>query len=124
MSLFGRTSHKRRDHPEYPLEKIRSLAKSGRMLVEPRALKSAVEILPYDDPRPGKKAREEIAYVIEQLVVDEFEYRQEIPDRTPADVYRVNWEDLDLYVKLKIEPDFEAPGEHVVTVLSFKPWTD
>jgi hypothetical protein len=124
MSFFRRASHKRRDQPEYPLEKIRSLAKAGKLLVEPRALRSAIEILPYDDPRPGKKAREEIAYIIEQLVVDEFEYRQDISDRTPADVYRVNWEDLDLYVKLKIEPDFEHPGEQVVSVLSFKPWTD
>jgi hypothetical protein len=31
---------------------------------------------------------------------------------------------LDLYLKLKIEPDIENPGDQVVAVLSFKPWTD
>lgn len=115
---------KRRDQPEYPLETVRSLANAGKLAVEPRALRSAIEILPYDDPRPLKKAREEIAYIIERLVMEEFEYRQDIPGRTPADVYRVDWEEMDLYLKLKIEPDIEGPGEQVVTVLSFKPWTD
>ncbi len=115
---------KRRDQPEYPLDTVRSLAKAGKLAVEPRALRSAIEILPYADPRPSKRAREEIAYIIERLVTDEFEYRQEVPGRTPADVYRVNWEDVDLYLKLKIEPDIEVPGAEVVAVLSFKPWTD
>lgn len=120
MPLFS----KRRDQPEYPLEIVRSLANARKLLVEPRALRSAIEILPYEDPRPSRKAREEIAYIIERLVKDEFEYRQEIPGHTPADVYRVNWEDMDLYVKLKIEPDVETPGDKVVAVLSFKPWTE
>jgi hypothetical protein len=120
MSLF----RKRRDQPEYPLETVRSLANAGKLFVEPRALISAIEILPYEDPRPSHRAREEIAYIIERLVALEFEFRQEIPDRTPADVYRVNWEEMDLYIKLKIESNIEVSDQQVVTVLSFKPWTD
>lgn len=79
MSLF----RKRRDRPAYPLESVRSLAKAGRLLIEPRALRSALEILPYDDPRPSKRAREEIAYIVERLVTEEFEYRQEVPTARP-----------------------------------------
>jgi hypothetical protein len=123
MARLCRESFKRGDRPEYPLSRVRELASEGSLSIEPRALRTAIGILPYAPPRPGPAARGEIAYILRDLTDAEFEYRQCVPGRTPADVYRVNWEEIDLYVKLKIEARIDEPGE-VVAVISFKPWTE
>lgn len=109
--------------PAWPISRVRELASRKQVDVLPRAINAAVELLPYVHPRPRTAAFDEIGYILEQLEESEHEFAQCKVGQTPADVYRVNWEEIEIYMKLKIESSLEVAGEFNVVVLSFKPWT-
>jgi hypothetical protein len=64
----------------------------------------------------------EITDIVAALDSTEFVFSQEMRGRTPADIYKVEFEGLDYYVKLKVE--VSPLGHDVVTILQFKPWVD
>lgn len=115
--------YKRDDSPAWPISEVRRLASRGLVDILPRAINSAIELLPYKEPRPGAAAVAEITYILSDLEEAEHEFAQCKIGKTPADVYRVNWEEIDIYIKVKIEESLEVDGELNIVVISFKRWT-
>jgi hypothetical protein len=111
--------HKRfSNKPHYDPAFVRALVQSERIAFEPRALRAARLLFP-----DVVDIVEEFSVVLADLRLEEFEYTQVLQDRSPADIYHIEFEARDLYLKIKIENDPED-GNDVVAVISLHEWED
>ncbi len=108
---------RRIDRPRHPINRVREAARFGQIALTRKALREAELVLPSD----LIDYEGEITGIVADLTLPEFQFAQE-RDGEWVDVYRVDFEGIDLWVKLKLEQDAGSP--EMVVVISFHLWDD
>ena len=117
--------NRRYDNPHYDLARVHAAARDRDVAVTDRARADAERVLPSDIVDLDL----EISEIVRSLVRDEFEFSETQTRQykgrsfvSVVDVYRIDFENRDLWLKLKIEQDLECLD--VAVVISFHEWDD
>lgn len=117
-------ANRRTGKPHFAPSRVHAAAAARDIVITRRALHEGTRALPPD----LIDIEGEIRALVGSLVIDEFEFaefqtRQHggTRKRSWVDVYRVDFENRDLWLKLKLEQD--AQGDFVV-VISLHEWDD
>jgi hypothetical protein len=112
-----RRRDRRYDEPYYPLERVHEAVSFDQIALTRKARDEAEALFP-DEPI---EIAESITEIVGGLTRDEFRFSQE-RDGEWIDVYRVECEGCDVWLKLKLEKDPREP--EMVIVISFHEWDD
>lgn len=112
------------DNPHYELSRVHQAAAARDIVLTRRASVEGAAALPSDIIDLDIEIRE----IVRSLVPGEFRFRERERRLVAgkriyvwADVYRIDFEGCDVWLKLKLEPD--RRGEHVL-VLTLHRWDD
>lgn len=107
--------------PYYSLSLVISLAHAREIVLTGRAATGAVNVFPGDLIDLDYELRE----IVKSLVINEFQFAQRksgiYGNVSWVDVYRVDFEDCDVWLKLKTEQD--ETGDYVV-IISCHEWDE
>jgi hypothetical protein len=112
------------DKPHYKLGLVHAAAAARDIVLTGTATADAERVLPRDLIDVDGQIRE----VVASLTIEEYEFTQTLVRkvgtkkiRSIVDVYRIDFEGADIWMKIKVEQD--AEGDYVV-IISFHEWDD
>jgi hypothetical protein len=114
--------NRRYDRPHFELARVHTAASQRTIVITRRAQAEGLAVLPPGIIELGAEIRE----IVVSLVIDEFEFSERrtrvvkgVRIESRVDVYRIDFEGRDLWMKIKLEQD--ASGDFVV-VISLHGW--
>ncbi len=117
-------ANRRTDRPRFSLADVHAAAATREIVITLRARTEGARALPAD----LIDLDDEIRAIIVSLVVDEFQFAEVRTrnvdgrrSRSWVDVYRVDFEGCDLWLKIKLETD---PAGQFVVVISLHEWDE